>query len=243
MDDLIQQGIDALHAGNRDEARKILLTVIKQQPDSERAWGWMYNAANTDQERIYCLKEILRINPQNEKANQLLYKLMEQRPSADIMLGNPKAEQSTRNIPVIKNVPNPSPDSKSYTTISTQETEDSTRNEQKENNVPKSFPKKWPIWAYVLVTLLIIGGICLCVSIPNGLDSNVVTMAEFNQIQTGMSYEQVVKIIGAPGEEMSRVDLAGYLTIMYGWNNPNGSNMNAMFQNGFLISKAQFGLK
>ena len=29
---------------------------------------------------------------------------------------------------------------------------------------------------------------------------------------------------------------------MYSWKNANGSNMNAMFQDGRLISKAQFGL-
>jgi TM2 domain-containing membrane protein YozV len=34
----------------------------------------------------------------------------------------------------------------------------------------------------------------------------------------------------------------GYTTIMYSWKNPDGSNMSAMFQNGELVSKAQFGL-
>ena len=43
MDDLIKQGADAFRAGNRDEARKLLLTAVKQYPDNERAWGWLYN--------------------------------------------------------------------------------------------------------------------------------------------------------------------------------------------------------
>jgi hypothetical protein len=30
---------------------------------------------------------------------------------------------------------------------------------------------------------------------------------------------------------------------MYAWQNADGSNMNAMFQNDRLISKAQFGLR
>jgi hypothetical protein len=29
---------------------------------------------------------------------------------------------------------------------------------------------------------------------------------------------------------------------MYSWKNRNGSNMNAMFQDGELVTKAQFGL-
>jgi hypothetical protein len=70
----------------------------------------------------------------------------------------------------------------------------------------------------------------------------VVTKAEYDQIKEGMSYEEVCSIIGNRGEEQSRSDLAGITTVMYAWSNSNGSNMNAMFQTGKLIQKAQFGL-
>ncbi len=70
----------------------------------------------------------------------------------------------------------------------------------------------------------------------------VVTKAEYDQIQNGMTYDQVIAIIGARGEERSSSSIAGYTTILYGWNNPNGSNMIAMFQNEKLIQKSQFGL-
>ncbi len=71
----------------------------------------------------------------------------------------------------------------------------------------------------------------------------VVTLAEYNAIQDGMTYEQTARIIGASGEELSRSEIAGFTTVMYSWSNRGGSNMNAMFQNGRLVSKAQFGLK
>lgn len=76
MDDLIQQGANALKSGDLETARRLLAQAVKQQPDNERAWGWMYNACNTGQERIHCLKQILRINPHNEKANQALNELI-----------------------------------------------------------------------------------------------------------------------------------------------------------------------
>ena len=76
MDDLLQQGVIAYKGGNRDEARKIFITVVKQNPEDERAWGWMYQVSNDDKERIYCLKQVLRINPKSEKANQLLGQLI-----------------------------------------------------------------------------------------------------------------------------------------------------------------------
>jgi hypothetical protein len=72
MENLLQQGITAYKAGKIGEARKMFISVVKQSPDSESAWGWMYQISNNDQERIHCLKQILRINPKNEKAKQLL---------------------------------------------------------------------------------------------------------------------------------------------------------------------------
>ena len=75
MDDLLQQGITVYKAGKRDDARKIFITVVEQSPDDERAWEWMYNVCNTDQGRLHCLKQILRINPNNEKAAKLVKQL------------------------------------------------------------------------------------------------------------------------------------------------------------------------
>ena len=71
-----------------------------------------------------------------------------------------------------------------------------------------------------------------------------VTMANYNRLKTGMTYAQVVQILGKEGTELSRNEMAGYETVMYQWEGDSwGSNMNAMFQNGKLIQKAQFGLK
>jgi tetratricopeptide (TPR) repeat protein len=76
MDDLLQQGVIAYKAGKRDEARKIFIALVKQEPNNELAWGWMYSVANDDKERIDCMKQVVRINPKNEKASQLLNKLL-----------------------------------------------------------------------------------------------------------------------------------------------------------------------
>ena len=73
--------------------------------------------------------------------------------------------------------------------------------------------------------------------------SRTVSAAEFRQIQTGMTYQQVVQIVGFRGEETVRNEFAGTTTVMYQWVNAGGSNMNAMFQDGRLTQKAQAGLR
>jgi hypothetical protein len=97
MDDLLQQGITAYKAGKRTEARNIFITLVKQNPESERAWGWMYQTSDNDKERIYCLKQMLRINPKNEKPAQLLNQLIAP-PSAPIT--PPPAQTAPPSVPI-----------------------------------------------------------------------------------------------------------------------------------------------
>ncbi|MBS0476496.1 MAG: DUF4124 domain-containing protein [Proteobacteria bacterium] len=73
--------------------------------------------------------------------------------------------------------------------------------------------------------------------------SSVITMTAYSRIETYMTYEEAVAVLGQRGVEMSRSYIAGYDTVMYQWVNRDGSNMNAMFQNDRLIQKAQFGLR
>ncbi len=71
-----------------------------------------------------------------------------------------------------------------------------------------------------------------------------VTMDQYLKVEPGMTYEQVVGILGAPDQELSRSDMAGYVTVVYMWEGKSlGANMNAMFQNDQLVNKAQFGLR
>ena len=76
-----------------------------------------------------------------------------------------------------------------------------------------------------------------------------VTMASYNRLKPGMTYLEVVKILGKEGTEVSSNEIAGIKAVMYQWNADGlsgallGGNMNAIFQNGKLVQKAQFGLR
>lgn len=114
-----------------------------------------------------------------------------------------------------------------------------------------------------LVLLTVIGGISAAIAIAmvdyrtDGAASRVldapstlisgrgVTRAQYGQLAEGMSYAEVVKLLDIAGTEQSRVGLAGITTVMYTWPGSGGlgANMNAMFQNDRLVTKAQFGLK
>lgn len=65
---LLQQGIASAKAGQKAEAFQTLQQAVKIDPRNETAWLWLSSVARNDQERIFCLKQLLAINPQNEMA-------------------------------------------------------------------------------------------------------------------------------------------------------------------------------
>ena len=79
-------------------------------------------------------------------------------------------------------------------------------------------------------------------------NDETISLDEFNQITTGMSYDEVVAIIGSQGELLSESDLGlgpEYATSMWMWEGEGsiGANANVTFQGGSVIGKAQFGLE
>jgi hypothetical protein len=68
IDELLDQSIDAYKDGDKEISSKILAKVIQLDPNNERAWLWISGIVSSDAERLFCIKRILAINPQNEVA-------------------------------------------------------------------------------------------------------------------------------------------------------------------------------
>lgn len=66
--DLLKKGIAAAQAGQKDQARTLLQQAVRLDPQNELIWLWLSSVAKNNQERIFCLRQLLQINPQNEMA-------------------------------------------------------------------------------------------------------------------------------------------------------------------------------
>ncbi|MDD2413993.1 MAG: DUF3862 domain-containing protein [Eubacteriaceae bacterium] len=76
--------------------------------------------------------------------------------------------------------------------------------------------------------------------------STTITLDQFNQIQTGMTYDEVTAIVGSPGVVQSEVDIGDetYKTTIYSWDGASyGSSANVTIQGGTVTSKSQYGLE
>ena len=70
-----------------------------------------------------------------------------------------------------------------------------------------------------------------------------VTMDKFNQIQTGMSYDDVKGILGFDGCLSSETKLFNSDQKIFHWHNPKGGFLQVSFKDGAVDSKMQSNLK
>jgi hypothetical protein len=71
----IEQAEDAIRKGDTKTGFEILRGYLADNPDSERAWWVMSGLVQRDQ-RVTCLEQVLRINPDNQFASEALEKLL-----------------------------------------------------------------------------------------------------------------------------------------------------------------------
>lgn len=72
VEQLLREGIAAARAGDRATARAKLREVVALDQHNEKGWFWLASVAETLEERRICLGNVVVINPNNEKAKQML---------------------------------------------------------------------------------------------------------------------------------------------------------------------------
>src|SRR5262249_23417716 len=70
VDSLVQEGITALKAGRKEDAKRALMKAVELDENSEQGWLWLSACVDTPEEQQICLENVLALNPQNEKARK-----------------------------------------------------------------------------------------------------------------------------------------------------------------------------
>lgn len=93
-------------------------------------------------------------------------------------------------------------------------------------------------------TLIFLWSIALYTMRPRTYGQHI-TLDEYNQCQTGMSYRECVEIIGGEGEPLAETNILDITSSAYVWygDDSTGANATMYFTNDALTSKAQIGLR
>jgi hypothetical protein len=70
LEQMLANGINAAKAGKREEAQDWLVALLQIDRYHEQAWLWLSGTADNDQDRLDCIEEVLKINPDNRHAQR-----------------------------------------------------------------------------------------------------------------------------------------------------------------------------
>ena len=80
--ELLQQALTKINAGQKEEARDLLLHLVDKNPEQEIAWLWLSKLVDEPVDQIIALENALSINPERPKIRTRLEKLKEKYPHA-----------------------------------------------------------------------------------------------------------------------------------------------------------------
>ena len=87
-DTMLGEAIKAARQGDYVRAKDLLTRLLRGDQNNIQYWYWMSSVVDTQKEKIFCLQNILRIDPENQVARRGL-----------ILLGAMPADDSITPIP------------------------------------------------------------------------------------------------------------------------------------------------
>ncbi len=100
-DQLTDEGIAALRAGERARARDLLERAVQLDAQHVRAWLWLSGVVDSPNEQRFCLEQVLALDPQHEAAQRGLNALTAD-PAPPPVAAPPPAGQSSAGASTIR---------------------------------------------------------------------------------------------------------------------------------------------
>lgn len=66
----LQEAIKVIKSGDKETGKRLLTEILKADQRNETAWLWMTQAVSSNDDRLKCLQNVLKINPHNEAAKK-----------------------------------------------------------------------------------------------------------------------------------------------------------------------------
>jgi tetratricopeptide (TPR) repeat protein len=77
----LKQAISTYKSGEKQKAQKLLARLVQAEPNNAEAWFWLAACIENPEQRQYCLKRVLKLNPNNLQAKRALKKSEERQAS------------------------------------------------------------------------------------------------------------------------------------------------------------------
>jgi hypothetical protein len=87
----MKQAVDLYKSGDKKKAMKLLAEIVRSEPENTSAWYELALCVEDPERKEYCLKKVLKINPNHQEARQLLISMIMNSEGLD-NINNPSVE-------------------------------------------------------------------------------------------------------------------------------------------------------
>jgi hypothetical protein len=110
--DRLKRALAQLKSGNPQDARSILVDILKDDPEVEQAWYMLSFAVPSPERQVYSLRQALKINPYYDKARERLEKLTGEKVDLPAVPMVEEEEPASRDFsaPEVTKEPEPEPE-------------------------------------------------------------------------------------------------------------------------------------
>ena len=110
MSNKLQQAINLIKSGDKQGGGQLLTELVKEEPENENGWLWLASIVGQADKRAYCLKQVLRLNPNHETAQRILAELQQKQQAQSISAPQQRPKQKSHPNEPAKQ-PTPAPES------------------------------------------------------------------------------------------------------------------------------------
>jgi len=109
MDNNFQRAKALIKSGDKKRGGQLLTEIVRKDPRNVNAWLWLSSCVNIDEQKVYCLKRVLEIDPNHNVALAALSKLQQpEQPSEKEILGNPEPRPKSVSNVQVRQIPSSS---------------------------------------------------------------------------------------------------------------------------------------
>jgi pimeloyl-ACP methyl ester carboxylesterase len=158
-EELLKAGIASARAGDFEKASKLLTQVVQTIPNSELGWLWLGKCRTVAEQKTYCFRRVLAINPQNQEARCQI-ELLERAPAnpPDIKSATPSNDSQIAHTPPLTGPPQKHIPERKKSDGLPQQVRKSGQPKQQKNGIPSSV---WLMAGAVIVVCIGIAGFVL----------------------------------------------------------------------------------
>ncbi|MBE0670187.1 MAG: alpha/beta fold hydrolase [Anaerolineales bacterium] len=178
--ELLQAGLSAFKSGDKKKAASILSQLVKEYPNSERGWYLLGMSVSAAEQRQYCFRQVLKINPNNPDAKKqlALHSPLPPAPAPQAWTSPPRSEPITTPIP--KSTPISEPVFRSappFIPYDTEQDKESVVQSPSQQNAQKALAKKKKKGRQILIATVaasVLVLICASIAVISMLNSTAI---------------------------------------------------------------------